>query len=268
MQERKTVATLAPATHSFQLGPRLTVECLQWYAFFVDMPEQCSWKVFTQRFAAWEHWPAGVRQLITTLGLANHDAPAWKVFCVNMQPVRGLVLYPTHTTRRAHVSVTQDGGNGSGGVWMHEIAARFPADLVGLQLVGALKRYFAIPGYALPAADAPQPAAQLQRLLRDLDRCRRESNALEVRATARGCLLLGVVCTPIRNVVPELCHTSMMLKATCTQRIHGDGVDVSFQVFNKYLFRARTCCGQSTSACGTPRALWAPVWRRRCPRAC
>lgn len=87
MQERSIVSTLAPVTHWFQLGPRLTVDCLQWYAFFVDMPEQCSWKVFKQRFAAWEHWPAGVQQLITTLGLGNDDAPAWKVFCANMQPV-------------------------------------------------------------------------------------------------------------------------------------------------------------------------------------
>lgn len=80
----------------------------------------------------------------------------------------------------------QDGGDGSGGVWVHEISARFPGDLIGLQLVGALKRYFAIPGYSLPATDAPQPAAQLQRLLRDLDRCRRESTALEVRMTLSG----------------------------------------------------------------------------------
>lgn len=81
--------------------------------------------------------------------------------------------------------MSQDGGDGSGGVWVHEISSRFPAELVGLQLVGALKRYFAIPGYTLPAADAPQPAAQLQRLLRDLDRSRRESTALEVRLLPR-----------------------------------------------------------------------------------
>lgn len=66
------------------------------------------------------------------------------------------------------------------GVCAHEINERFPLDLLGLQLVGALKRYFAIPGYKLMAAEAPPaPAAILARLLKDLDRTRRETNVLE-----------------------------------------------------------------------------------------
>lgn len=200
--ERTIVTALAQPTNNFLLGPRVTTDSLVWYAFFTELPEQCSWKVFKQRFVEWPHWPQGVVQLIDALTLKDPNAAAWKTFCNNMQSVcvgnlmyrlfvYAGVLVPRlcdqqhskhhhqHCQHHTRTTLPQEGMDDTG-VWVHEINECFPTDLLGLQLVGALKRYFSIPGYKLLAGEAPQPpAALLARLLRDLDRTRRETNVSE-----------------------------------------------------------------------------------------
>ncbi len=100
--ERTIITALAQPTNNFTLGPRVTTDSLVWYAFFTELPEQCSWKVFKQRFVEWPHWPQGVVSLIDTLTLKDPNAAAWKIFCANMQTVLfllwGGVVVMLHTT--------------------------------------------------------------------------------------------------------------------------------------------------------------------------